>query len=44
MTDLPIDLVASRSGLVDAGNLRKHFARLVRTSPSSYRHAFQHAS
>jgi AraC family transcriptional regulator, transcriptional activator FtrA len=40
-TDLPVDAVAARSGLVTAANLRKHFTRLLRTAPQSYRHAFQ---
>jgi len=40
-TDLPVDAVAARSGLVNAGNLRKHFARLLRTAPQSYRHTFR---
>jgi len=40
-TDLPIDVVAERSGFCTAGNLRKHFSRLVLTSPQAYRHAFQ---
>ena len=40
-TDLPIDVVAERSGFCTAGNLRKHFGRLVLTSPQAYRHAFQ---
>ncbi len=40
-SDLPIELVAERSGFVNAGNLRKHFGRVVRTTPQSYRHAFQ---
>ncbi len=36
-TDLPIDLVAERSGLGSAPNLRAHFAREVGVSPSEYR-------
>lgn len=40
-TDLPIDVVASRVGLGDAANLRKHFGRFVDTSPHAYRRAFR---
>jgi AraC family transcriptional regulator, transcriptional activator FtrA len=39
-TDLSIDQVAQRSGFINAGNLRKHFGRMVRTTPQSYRHTF----
>jgi AraC family transcriptional regulator, transcriptional activator FtrA len=39
-TDLPIDAVASASGLSTAANLRKHFSRTVRNSPQAYRRAF----
>ena len=42
-TDLSIDIVAARSGLGTATNLRQHFQRLVRTSPNAYRRTFQHA-
>ena len=41
-TDLPIELVATQSGFSTAGNLRKHFGRLVHTSPQAYRQAFRH--
>ena len=41
VSDLPIELVAERSGFGTAGNLRKHFNRLVLTSPQAYRRAFQ---
>jgi AraC family transcriptional regulator, transcriptional activator FtrA len=41
MSDLPIEHVAQRSGFCTAGNLRKHFSRVLRTSPQAYRHAFQ---
>jgi AraC family transcriptional activator FtrA len=41
-TDLPIEVVASQSGFSTAGNLRKHFGRLVHTSPQAYRLAFRH--
>ncbi|MCW2595927.1 MAG: AraC family transcriptional regulator [Jatrophihabitans sp.] len=40
-TDSPVDVVAERSGFIHAGNLRKHFGRVVRTTPQAYRHAFQ---
>jgi transcriptional regulator GlxA family with amidase domain len=39
-TDLPIDQVARSSGFSTAANLRKHFSRVVRTSPQSYRRTF----
>lgn len=39
-TDLPIDHVADRSGLGSAANLRKHFGRVLATTPSAYRSAF----
>jgi AraC family transcriptional regulator, transcriptional activator FtrA len=41
-TDLPIDLVAARSGFGTADNLRKHFRRTVHASPNSYRRTFTH--
>lgn len=40
-TDLPIDSVAAASGFSTAANLRKHFSRVVHTSPQSYRRTFQ---
>jgi transcriptional regulator GlxA family with amidase domain len=40
-TALPVDAVARRSGFGSADNLRKHFARTVRTTPQAYRRAFQ---
>jgi transcriptional regulator GlxA family with amidase domain len=40
-SDLPIDLVAERTGLGNATNLRKHFHRQVGTSPFAYRKTFQ---
>jgi AraC family transcriptional activator FtrA len=39
-TDLPIDAVAERVGLGNGTNLRKHFRRLLDTSPHAYRRAF----
>jgi AraC family transcriptional activator FtrA len=40
-TTLPIEGVAQRCRFRTAGNLRKHFNRIVHTSPQAYRHAFQ---
>ena len=40
-SDFPIEEVAQRCGLNSAGNLRKHFARAVATTPTEYRKAFQ---
>ena len=39
-SELPIDLVAAKSGFVTGANLRKHFGRVVRTNPQAYRHTF----
>jgi transcriptional regulator GlxA family with amidase domain len=39
---LSIDGVAARSGFGTADNLRKHFNRIVHTSPKAYREAFQY--
>ena len=44
MSDLPVEAVAQRSGFCSASNLRKHFNRVVHTSPQAYRHAFQDRS
>ena len=40
-SDLPVEAIARSSGFCTAGNLRKHFARALRTSPQSYRRAFR---
>ncbi len=40
-TDLPIDLVAERSGFGTAASLRLQFQRHVRTTPQAYRRTFQ---
>ena len=40
-TDLPVEDVAARCGLGTAANLRRHFARATRTTPSAYRRAFR---
>ncbi len=44
VSDLSIETVAEKSGFCTAGNLRKHFSRLVHTSPQAYRHTFQDRS
>ncbi len=41
MSDLSIESVAEKSRFGTAGNLRKHFSRIVHTSPQAYRHTFQ---
>lgn len=40
-TDLPISVVASRTGFGSAVSLRAHFAREAMTSPRDYRRAFR---
>jgi len=40
-SDLPVDAVAARSGFGSADNFRKHFARVLRTSPQAYRRSFR---
>ena len=40
-TSLPVDAIARKSGFGSPDNLRKHFARTVRTTPQAYRRAFQ---
>jgi transcriptional regulator GlxA family with amidase domain len=40
-TSLPVDAIAHKSGFGTPDNLRKHFARSVRTTPQAYRRAFQ---
>ena len=44
VSDLSIESVAEKSGFCTSGNLRKHFSRLVHTSPQAYRHTFQDRS
>ncbi|WP_380170615.1 GlxA family transcriptional regulator [Kineococcus sp. DHX-1] len=39
-TDLGVEQVAARVGLGTGANLRLHFARILGTSPSDYRHTF----
>jgi AraC family transcriptional activator FtrA len=43
-TDLPIERIASASGLGSAANFRAHFQRVVGTSPTAYRRTFATAS
>jgi transcriptional regulator GlxA family with amidase domain len=40
-TDLSIDVVADRTGFGSAPTMRLHFARIVGTSPQSYRQTFR---
>src|SRR5207302_2977489 len=40
-SELPVEVIADRSGFGTAANLRQHFQRLVRTSPNAYRRAFR---
>jgi AraC family transcriptional activator FtrA len=39
-SDLSIESVAVDSGFCTAGNLRKHFSRIMQTSPQAYRRTF----
>ncbi|WIM93932.1 helix-turn-helix domain-containing protein [Actinoplanes oblitus] len=39
-TDLGVDQIAARVGVGTGANLRMHFQRILRTSPSEYRKAF----
>lgn len=41
VSDLSIEMVAQRSGFCTSGNLRKHFTRIIHTSPQAYRNKFQ---
>jgi transcriptional regulator GlxA family with amidase domain len=40
-TDLPLELVAERSGFGSAVTMRHHFGQRVRTSPQQYRRTFR---
>jgi transcriptional regulator GlxA family with amidase domain len=40
-TDLPIDAIAGRTGFGTADNLRKHFGRMLHTTPQAYRRTFR---
>jgi AraC family transcriptional activator FtrA len=44
VSDLSIESVAESSGFCTAGNLRKHFTRVMQTSPQAYRRTFAHRS
>jgi AraC family transcriptional activator FtrA len=43
-TDLPIDLIASQSGLGSPQNFRAHFRQIVGTAPTEYRRTFRAAA
>jgi AraC family transcriptional activator FtrA len=40
-SDAPVDLIARESGFGSPDNLRKHFARTLRTTPQTYRRTFR---
>jgi transcriptional regulator GlxA family with amidase domain len=40
-TDLPVELVAQRSGFGSAAAMRTHFARVTATRPTAYRRTFR---
>jgi AraC family transcriptional activator FtrA len=40
-TDLTVEAVAVAAGFLDAGNLRRHFTRSLRTTPAAYRTTFR---
>jgi transcriptional regulator GlxA family with amidase domain len=40
-TDLSVDAIAGKSGFGTADNLRKHFGRMLRTTPQAYRRTFR---
>jgi transcriptional regulator GlxA family with amidase domain len=40
-TDMPVEDVAASSGFGTAANLREHFRRATRTTPTAYRRAFR---
>jgi AraC family transcriptional activator FtrA len=42
-TDAPIEEIAAATGFGTAANLRKHFHRRVRTTPTAYRRTFSRA-
>ncbi|MGD9703833.1 MAG: GlxA family transcriptional regulator [Acidimicrobiia bacterium] len=44
MTEVPIEIVAQRSGFGTSATLRQHFGRIVGTNPLAYRQAFSRAS
>lgn len=43
-TDLPIEQVAASAGFGSALLMRQHFGKILRTSPTSYRHEFRESS
>jgi len=40
-TDLPVDAIAGKTGFGTADNLRKHFGRMLHTTPQAYRRTFR---
>jgi transcriptional regulator GlxA family with amidase domain len=40
-TDLPVDAIAGKTGFGTADNLRKHFGRMLHTTPQGYRRTFR---
>jgi transcriptional regulator GlxA family with amidase domain len=40
-TDLSVDAIAGKSGFGTADNLRKHFGRMLHTTPQAYRRTFR---
>ena len=40
-TDLPVDAIAGKTGFGTADNLRKHFGRMLHTTPQTYRRTFR---
>jgi transcriptional regulator GlxA family with amidase domain len=40
LTDLPVDVVAARSGLGSADSMRRHLLRRVGLTPTAYRRSF----
>jgi transcriptional regulator GlxA family with amidase domain len=43
-TDLSVDAIAGKSGFGTADNLRKHFGRMLHTTPQAYRRTFRDPS
>jgi AraC family transcriptional regulator, transcriptional activator FtrA len=44
VTDLTVDVIATRVGLGTAANLRDHFRRITTTTPSAYRQRFRRSA
>jgi transcriptional regulator GlxA family with amidase domain len=40
-SDLPVDAIAGKTGFGTADNLRKHFGRMLKTTPQAYRRTFR---